>query len=54
MSVVFLVLAVVLAGGGAWTMVRAYRRDDSLRSMLGLLLIIAAGIPGAVFGTLDS
>jgi hypothetical protein len=53
-GVVFLTLAVLLAGGGSWLLIRGYRRAESMQSLLGLLLLLAAGFPAAVVGALSS
>lgn len=53
-GVVVLALALLLAAAGLWFLVRGHRRKDSLRSLLGLLLLLAAGFPAAVFGAISS
>jgi hypothetical protein len=46
----FLVLSVVLVLGSLVLMVRGVRRNDPTGDLLGLLMMIAAGIPAAVYG----
>ena len=49
--VTFLVLTVVLVVGSLVLVGRAIRRNDPTGDLLGLLTMIAAGIPAAVYGT---
>jgi hypothetical protein len=51
---VCLLLVLALASVGTWLLFRGYRRDDALGSLLGLLVIVAAGIPAAAFGAVSS
>jgi hypothetical protein len=46
----FLVLTVTLVLGSLVLLVRGVRRNDSTSHLLGLLTMIAAGIPAAAYG----
>ena len=46
----FLVLTLILVLGSLVLFVRAGRRNDPIGDLLGLLTMIAAGVPAAVYG----
>jgi hypothetical protein len=45
-----LVLTVALAAGGLVLLVRSHRRLDATGELLGLMTLMAAGVPAAVYG----
>jgi hypothetical protein len=45
-----LALTVALAAGGLVLLVRSHRRLDATGELLGLMTLMAAGVPAAVYG----
>jgi hypothetical protein len=45
-----LVLTAALVGGGGVLLVRSLRREDATGDLAGLMTLMAAGVPAAVYG----
>jgi len=49
-----LACALALCAAASALIVRSYRRKDPIGDLLALMLLLAAGVPASIYGTISS